>query len=293
MFHNSTTLHHSHGQLTMIGKESRLVHANWLARKQLQTAVIWDYMKPLRKGARLYSWAFGWPLITKGADLAMKGTRKAIDGIEWAGYTALEGAKGAAQMTVEPFARLGYSRLVAIKRTLWDGGWATLGAAIRTPIALAKSPLEAIRGCRDAVKGILSNGKEFISSLFRGRLGEAVTHTRAAIGSLFQPILRPARSILAPMALAAATFFNAQWQTVDTARNAITHVIPDGARRLWNAPQTASAIMAERHAVRDAAKAVLAKEKEEKKTALKAAIAEDKGEATGGKGGGGGAKKAT
>lgn len=295
MFHNSTTLHHRRSEFPSISKERRLVHMNWLATQKLRAAVAWDYMRPLRSGARMYSWAFGWPLITRGADATMRAGQWTVDRAEWAGRTAVEGAKGAFQMTVSPFIQLGYSRLVAMKRTLWDTGWDAFKAVIKTPIRLATSPLEMARGVRDAVEGTFNSGKELTKSLFQLKLGDAVGHTRDALGSLLKPITRPARSVIEPTAVALSTAFGAQWQTVSTARNAITNTIPQGFDRIRNAPQVAEAYMLEKRAIIAAKKAALEQEKLEHEEALKAKIAADKGEdgaPPSGGGAGGGSKRA-
>ena len=284
MFHHSTTLHHSHRQFSgFTGRENRVVYEmGRLAKWKLKSAVAWDYMRPVRKLGRLYSWSFGWPLITKGADMTMKGGQKVVDGAEWSGYAAKEAAAGAAQSTLAPLAMGIKSRLVAIKRlALWDVPLATLGAAVRTPLAILKSPLDIWRGCKDLVK----NTRENIGGLFnavRGLdLGKMANYTRRAITDVLlpAPITKPIKSILEPTAHLISTAIGAEWQTVSTARTAITEVIPNGVRRMWNAPATASAIMAEKQARREADKAKLEQEREERRAALDAQVADAKGEA--------------
>ncbi len=255
-----------------------MYEVGWVGRQKLRAAVAWDYMRPLRSASRMYSWAFGWPLITRGADATMRAGQWTVDRAEWAGRTAVEAGKGVFQMTASPLIQLGYSRLVAIKRTLWDTGWDAFKAVIKTPIRLATSPLEAARGVRDAVQGVFTNGQELAKSLAQLKLRESVTSTRDMVGSLLKPITRPARSVIAPTALALSTAFGAQWQTVSTARNAITNTIPQGFDRIRNAPQVAEAHMAEKRAIIAAKKAVLEQEKKEKADALKAKVAAEKGE---------------
>jgi len=243
------------------------VHAGgWLAQKKMALSVGWEYMRPLRKMARIYSWAFGWPLVTKGAGLVMTGLRKAMYGGEVAAYTALEGTKGALQITVEPVARLAYSRLLAIKRFLWDVPIKTVSAAIRTPIALATSPRETILGVRDAIKSVPRNAKEILNSVRQFRLFDTLSNTRKAITDvILPPITRPMKPILAPAYDLSKTIFHANWQTVETTRDNITKVVPDGARRIWNAPGTAKGIVDANQEKRLAKLAIKQQEKQEKK----------------------------
>ena len=292
MFHHSTTLHHSHKQFSgFTGRENRVPYmAGKLAEWKLKTLVAWDYLNPIRKAAKLYSWAFGWPLIVKGADLGMKGLGKVADGAEWSAHTALEGVKGTYEMTAKPLWMLGWSRMVAIKRMLIDVPLATASAAIRTPIAIAKSPFEMVLGVRDAIKSVPQNAMEIFNAVRQFRLGDMLSHTRKAITDvLLPPITRPLTPVLAPAVNIAGTAFGAEWQTVSTARTAITEVIPGGFNRIRQAPATASAELAVIREERLARKMAVQKEREAKREALRAQIAEAKGEA----GPGGGEKKSS
>lgn len=274
MFHNSTTLHHSHSQSFALGKEKRLVYIGWLAQKKMVAAVGWEYMRPLRKVARVYSWAFGWPLITKGADLAMKGLDKTIHGAELAAHTALEGGKGVLQMTAEPIGRLVYSRLVALKRFLVDVPIATVSAAIRTPIALAKSPLEMIRGVRSAISSVPGNVGEIFNSIREFSLMDTLRNTRKAVTDvLLPPITMPVKPIFTPTYELGKTIFDANWQTVQTARSNLTQVVPNGARKVWNAPNAATVTVNAKRAERAAAQAVIDEEKKAKDDAWRTKVA--------------------
>jgi len=287
MFHNSTTLHHNRNLFSATSGESRMVYElNWLAKKQFQWKVFASYMRGPKKLLGMYSWAFGWPLIKKGFDYTVKGMNAAVDGIEWTGHTLKEGALGALQMTAAPLAMLAKSRLTTIKRFLWDVPIATASAAIRMPIAIAKSPFEMVKGVRDAIVSVPNNVSEILNSVMELKIGDTLNNTRKAITDvLLPPITKPFAPILAPAGHLVSVAAGAELQTVSEARHAITNVIPTGARRVWNAPSTATGIMAEKQAEREAQKEVLEKEREEKKKALEAAIAENKGEAPkGGKG---------
>lgn len=282
MFHGSTTLHHNRNLFSATSAESRMVYElNWLAKKQFQWKVFDSYMRGPKKFLGMYSWAFGWPLIKKGFDLTVKGMNAAVDGIEWTGHTLKEGALGALQMTASPLAKLAKSRLTTIKRFLWDVPIATASAAIRMPIAMAKSPLEMVKGVRDAIVSVPHNVSEILNAVMELKLGDAMSNTRKAITDvLLPPITKPFVPILAPAGHLVSVAAGAELQTISEARDAITNVIPTGARRIWNAPATATGVMAAKQAEREAMKAALAKESEEKEKALEAAVAENKGEAT-------------
>ncbi|MBN2306799.1 hypothetical protein JXD20_02340 [Candidatus Peregrinibacteria bacterium] len=295
MFHHSTTLHHSHTQFSgFTGRESRVVHMAGLgkvAEWRLKGAVAWDYLRGPRKLARLYSWSFGWPLIKKGADLGVQGMGKAADGAEWTGYAATEVAKGAGQMTISPLAMLAYSRLVAIKRlAFWDVPIKTLGAVVKTPFALLKSPWNFLKGVGESIGSVRGNISELFNSVRNYKLMDTLKNTRKAITDvILPPITKPLTPIVAPAVDLVGTAIGAEWQTVSTARTAISEVIPNGARRIRHAPDTASAILAQKKIIRETRKAALEQEAQEKRDALKAQVAEVKGEAAPG---GGGAKKA-
>ncbi len=243
-----------------------MVHVGWLAGKKMLLSVGWKYMLPLRKMARVYSWAFGYPLAAKGANLAMKGLGKVMYGGEWAAYTALKGAEGAAQMTVAPIAMLAHSRLVRLKRYLWNVPISTVSAAIRTPIALATSPREMALGVRDAIKSVPRNAMEILNSVRQFRLMDTLHNTRKAVTDvLLPPIARPVKSVLSSAYKLASTIFGAEWQTVSTARRAVTEVIPDGARKIWHAPASAKVIVDANQEGRLANLALKRQEKQEKK----------------------------
>jgi hypothetical protein len=111
---------------------------------------------------------------------------------------------------------------------------------------------------------------------------DTLRNTRKAVTDvLLPPITQPLKPILRPSYEWAGTALGAELQTVSTARRAITDVIPNGARRIMNAPAVASAKVAERRAQRAAIKAAAEQEVAERKAALKAQVAEAKGEGGG------------
>lgn len=285
MFHNSTTLHHDRNLYSGSCRENRLAfELNWFAKKRLQSAVLWDYMRGPRKLARIYSWGFGWPLIKKGFDYTIQGMGKVADGVEWSTYAAIEAGKGAVQMAVSPMAMLAKSRLTMIKRMLWDVPIATASALIRTPIALAKAPIEMVRGVRDAIVSVPKNAGEILNSVFSLNVMDTLKNTRKLVtDALLPPISRPLMPVLAPAGHLVNTAAGAELQTLAVARQAITETVPQGFSRIMNAPATASATMAQLKAEREARAAALEKEQEEQRKALQAAIKENKGEG-GGKG---------
>lgn len=286
MFHNSSTLHHNRNLFPATSRESRLIHLNWFANKRLQAAVFWDYMRGPRRLARMYSWAFGWPLIKGAVNYGIQGLGKAVDGVEWTTQMAIEAGKGALQTTVSPLAMMAKSRLTMVKRMLWDLPIATASAIFRMPIALARSPLEMIRGVRDAVVSIPKNVGEVLNSVYQLKIGETLKNIRKTVSDvLLPPITRPLGPIFAPVGHFVDTAVSAEAQTWAVAGKIIKETIPEGARRIWNSPKKASAIMEEIQANRLAMKAAMEQEELARKEALKEAVAAEKGE--GGKGGGG------
>lgn len=269
----------------------------WLGRQRLRGAVAWDYLRPVRRLAKGYSWAIGWPLIVRGFDYTMKGLGKAIDGVEWTAHAGVEVAKGTFAMTAKPISRTAWSRLVAIKRlALWDVPLAAASAVIRTPIAIAKSPLEMVRGVRDAIfgnkeegtKSLVGNTKDILNSISQFKFLDALSSTRKAITDvILPPFARPLKQIFAPSYNLVNTAVGAELQTVSAIRKGITDDIPGGYRRIVNSGSVASAKMAEVHARRAAIRAAYEKEEEERKAALKAQVAEARGEGGGAAKGGG------
>ena len=258
---------------------------NKLAEIGFKSKLAWDYMRPLRTGARVYSWGFGWPLITRGADMGMRAGQKSVDSVEIGAYTAAEAAKGAGQMTVSPLAILIKSRLTTIKRFMWDVPWASVGAAVRTPLAILKSPLEMFRGVEEAIGSIRGNVKELFNSVTQLKLMDTVRNIRNLVGdALLPPITRPVAPILQPAGNVASTAFEAEFQTVSRVRDIITEVIPGGWNRITNSHDTGKAIFAQKYAGRMARKAEAEKLKQEEKEAVEAQIRESRGKAAPGGG---------
>lgn len=225
----------------------------------------------------------------------MKLLGRGVDRVEWAGYVASESAQGAFQMTATPLGMLVKSRLEMVKNFLWDVPIASFSAAIRTPIALAKSPFTMISGVRDAIKSVPGNVKEILNSVSQFKLMDTLKNTRKAVTDLFlPPFTKPAKSVLTPPAQLGGAVVKAHMLTPVAAYRAATEVIPEGFNRIKNSTATADAIMLEKARVRAAAKAVLETEKEANKEAWEAQKAEsigraaDGGKGGGGKGGGGG-----
>ncbi len=239
-----------------------------------------DYLKPVGKVLRIPSLPITWP-IKKSAELTHLGLSKVVDGLEWSSHVARETAKGVFKAGVAPWLMLAKSRLVTVKRFLWDVPLASVSAAIRTPIALAKSPLEMVRGVRDGIKSIPGNVKELFSSLAHLRIGDMLRSTRKAITDvILPPIKRPMKPIIEPSLNLAGTAAGAELQTFTVGKQIVTETIPEGVSRAWpaNSMRTSSAIMADVKAERALKKAVLAKEKAEKQEALQNMVNENKGE---------------
>jgi len=286
MFHHSTTLHHQHEFFSGSSREHRLVHAGKLAEWKIKGAMAWDYMRPLRKLGRIYSWAFGWPAISKGIDYSMQLGGKVVDGIEWGAYTASEGLKGALQMVSAPPAMVAYSRPVAIKRMLVDVPWATAGAAVKTPIAMMKAPFEFLGGVWDSIKKTRKNIGEVLGSVWDLDPMGVLKGTRQAITDVFvPPFQRGIMPVLAPAGQWIDTAGGAEAQTRTTIFRGAPQKFMEGLDRFWNAPSRATAIKAERDAIRQALREKNEKEKEANQKALEDAVKEGQGKAVDKKGG--------
>ena len=280
MFHHSTTLHHSHHSHSgFTGREARVLHLNKFAEWGMKTRAVASYFSPLKRAAKLYSWAFGWPLIVKGADLSMKGLEKGLDGTQWAGHAGVEAAKASYEMTAKPFVVIpAWASLVAIKRFLVDLPIATFSAAIRTPIALATSPLHMVSGVRSAISSIPKSYEALKNSISQFRIGEIMGNTRRAITDvLLPPVTIPGKAVLGPVYNMVNTALGAKLQILSRMREAVTEVIPGGWNRMKNAGNVASMKLAVNQQARFARRAEKAAEKQQRQEAIDAYIAESRG----------------
>jgi hypothetical protein len=251
---------------------------NFLTKAKLYSRIGWGYTKPFRSFMRYPLLPMTWP-IKKMASLGYKGLSKGVEGIEWTSHAVREGAKGVFKMGVSPFAMLAKSRLVTVKRFLWDVPIATASAALRTPIAIAKSPLEMVKGVRDAVTSVPGNVKEVFNSVRHLQFADAARNTRKLVSDLvLPPVTRPIAPILSPGANVIGKAAGAELQTLTTLKQAVTETVPDGARRFWNAPHTASSIMAQVQAKRAMEKAALAADRAKKEEAWQAEVSKATGE---------------
>ena len=251
---------------------------NWFAKKKLEASIFFDYLRPVGKVLRWPLLPVTWPLKKMG-QLSYTGLKKSTEGVQWTAHATRESVAGVFKAGVSPWLMLAKSRLVTIKRFLWDTPIAAMSAAIRTPIALAKSPLEMVRGVRDAIKSVPGNARSVINAVKNFHVMDTIKGTRDTIRDLIlPPIARPIMPILKPPAKVIGTAAGAELQTLTTIRQALTETIPEGGRRIWQAPATASAILAAKREELEMKKAVLKADKEKKREALKAEIAKSKGE---------------
>lgn len=249
----------------------------WLQKKKLQGLVAWDYLEPFRKAAGITFLPVTWPM-RKAYELGYLGLSKVTESAQWTRHAVTEALAGTFQTTVSPFMQLAKSRLITAKRFLWDVPIASFSAAIRTPIALATSPINMVRGVRDAIMSVPGNAREILSDVMNFRFMDAMKSTRKAVTDvLVPPFKRPIEPILRPGLEVIGKGVAAEFQTATTLGTAVTQTIPEGARRVWNAPGTASAIMAQIKAKRELNKAVLQQEKEEADKELEAMIRSEKG----------------
>jgi len=225
--------------------------SKWLAEKSLSTRIALDYLKPIGKVARIPFLPVSWPL-KQAWNISYAGLSYGVNRAEWSTHVARESIKGLFQAGVSPWLMLAKSRLVTVKRFLWDVPIATASAALRTPIALAKSPFEMVAGVRDAIFGndergtgsIFGNVKEIYNSITELNPKNIFDSTRKAITDvLLPPITRPLSPILTPIGNVLNVGIGAELQTGTTMMQAVTETIPEGLKRVWNAPDVATGIM--------------------------------------------------
>ena len=173
MFHNSTTIYRFTRNTAFVSGERRMVYG---IGDKVQGAVgkILSFGKS--KGKIFGRAAFDNPFFRlvfapffwakKGVDLAYEGTVRAAHKVEWAGRTAFEAGKGLLwKSTTRPALTLGLSALRNVKMCLWDLPISVVKGMIRFPIALAKSPLELVRGVRDSIVSVPKNVSELYTNL--------------------------------------------------------------------------------------------------------------------------------
>ncbi len=276
MFHHSTTLHHRNDSFSFFGRENRLVRVSYLEKGMAKTISFWDNFYYLRKALWYYSYSFGFPFLVKGLKYGWGGVKKSVDGIEWSGRALREGALGTAQMTVVPAGMLAWSRVRMVKRMVWDVPIETVKTVVKTPIALATSPLELARGVRDGIKSIPGNAMEIYNAITGLRVMDTLKGTRKAVSdTLISPAFRPVKPIVAPFYSLVNTAAGAELQSLATLRTAVTETIPNGGRRVWNAPTTASEEMAEVTSIRTALRE---QERAKKRERWEAIMAKERGE---------------
>ncbi|MDH5596752.1 MAG: hypothetical protein OEY44_01500 [Candidatus Peregrinibacteria bacterium] len=234
-------------------------------------------LKPLRKIARLPFLPVTWPL-KKVAQLGYKGLEMGIDGTTWSGHTGAEAAKGAGQILLAPPAMLVKSRLVTMKRFMWNVPLKLMSAAIRTPIALAKSPFRVVGGVREAIQSIPNNVGSFLNAARNFNLRDMMGATRDTIRDIIvPPIKNPLAPVLKPAGEVLDTAAGAELQTLTTIRQAITEVIPEGFERIKNSPNVGDAVVAENRIGRDLRKKAKEEEKKHKEDHYTTRIAEARG----------------
>lgn len=220
----------------------------------------------------------------KGIKMGYEGVKWGALKTEWAGRTLYQGGVGAVKATARPALTLGFSALRDVKICLWDLPLSVLKGMIRMPIALAKSPVELVRGVRDSIKSVPKNTMEFLQNLKQ-------LEVRNSIKSLFKipkdfilpPFTRPLAPVLAPAGNVVATAARSKLQYLFAIKDS-AHQVADGVRHVRNAPNIASQNMAVVTAARAEKKKKRLEEKEEEKKEAMSKLSEAKGKGGKGKG---------
>jgi hypothetical protein len=252
MFHSSTTIYRFPKNTAFASGERRMVYGVLGAVKSAvtttfsvgKTATVATAKYLNRNPIFRFAFApFYW--AGKGVKWGYEGTKYAAYQAEFAARTGIEAAKGLAwKSTTRPALTLGLSALRDVKMCLWDLPISVLKGMIRFPIALARSPLELVRGVRDSIVSVPKNVSELYKNLTQ-------LDVRKSISSLFKlpkdiiapPIARPLGPMLAPAANVISTAARSKLQYLFAMKDAGSQVV-DGVKYIRNARQAAAAQMA-------------------------------------------------
>jgi hypothetical protein len=291
MLLNSTTIHRFPKNTAFISGERRMVYgAGWDAVKTAAGKTVSGTKSVAKFFNRnpLFRFTFApayW--AGRGVKWGYKGAQSAAYGAEWAGRTVVEGAKGALDMTGRPLWTLATSAVRDVKMCLWDLPFSILRGVIRLPIALAKSPIELVRGVRDSIVSIPKNARELYQNILQADVRGAVkTLLRTPKDIFVPPIARPLAPVLKPPAEVVSTGVRSKLQYLFAIKKAGGEVVA-GAKRIKNAPGAASTQMAAVTAARLEKKKKLEEEKKAEQTEDVKKVRELKVKGGGAKKGGG------
>lgn len=236
MFHNTTTLHRDNHKTSFTGRPNRMVFGvdelklDWLQAKHAG--------RGFKKWMGRLSWVFGGPLIWKGAQLAGKGVRAGMDGLNWTFDLAAEEAKSIKDIALNSSYKVGGAYAEEKKRTLlWEVPKASLSALWRTPIAIAKSPINLIRGVRDGVK---ANVSDLYNNFTDFKPLATLNSTRKLVQDVMvNSVTYTAGPVIKPIANVGKEIGLAKWQWAKGTRDAIDETFKGG-RRAFNGPKVAT-----------------------------------------------------
>lgn len=267
-FYNSTTLFHFPKTATPVAGLNRKVNLI-LDRIQKGFGMAWDVTKTT---ARIASKPFKLALMTKPAGAVIgatwAGAKAGLNAVETAEYTAAEIAAGTFNATVAPMAIWGFSSLESMWIKFRYLSMDILKAAVKTPIALAKSPLELARGVRDSIVSIPRNLAEVAGNIFKLNLKDTIASTRKFVKEAFlPPIVRPLAPVVAPTKTAVSTLVRSELVKLLAVKDGFKHAA-GGVKQVINSFGTARQKVALLNAERDLR--ALEREKEKQEAAKKA-----------------------
>jgi len=130
------------------------------------------------------------PPLDKGKELVQKAWWK---GVELA-YTTRHAVKHTLLGAAKPVGRFIEPTFISLKRNFWDVPIASAKAAINTPIAFGKTPVEIVRGARKGISNLLSGTKSWLTGdfaigmkMYKDSLLEPIMTTRRIISSWIAP----------------------------------------------------------------------------------------------------------
>ena len=289
-FYNSTTLFHFPRTATPMVGFSRKTN---LILEAIGKGFSWAWSGTkfaARLAAKPFQLAAGTKLARGALGATVAGAKTGLNVVETAEYTTEEIVKGVGNATIVPLGIWGLSSLQSIWIKLRYLSMDALKAAVKTPIAIAKSPLELIRGVRDSIVSIPKNLYALGGNLVKLHIKEAVGSTRKLVKeALLPPITRPLEGVVKPLVRVGSTAVRSELIKLLAVKQGAEHAV-GGVKQILNSYGTARHKVALNNADREYKALQKQKEKEaEEKEAEKKITEIDK--AKGSKKGKGGEQK--
>jgi hypothetical protein len=284
MFHNSTTIYRFEKNTAFTSGERRNVYGAVETTQKIAKGTL-NVGKTITKGVwkllnrnplfRIAFAPFYWG--AKGAKWSYDRVQDGIYYGELGLRTGGEALRGVGLATARPAITLALAPLRDIKMTnLWDLPVQVLKSAIKLPIAIAKSPLELVRGVRDSITSVPRNLVDIWRSVTHLEVRNSIKNVlKLGRDIVLPPLARPLKPILVEPAKVISVATRAKLQYALAFKKAGEQVM-DGGRHIKGSYGIAKAKMAEVVAAREAQKKKWQEADEEQKS-------EEQGVKTGGK----------